>query len=128
MCDILVTDDDAQMRALLTASLGARGYDVEGAAGAGELFARLLRLSLDGDLPAILICDYRMPGCDGLQVVERIQSEYPAIQVILITAFGDESVHGRARALGAVAVFDKPFDLQLLHREVEAVLARRDAG
>jgi two-component system response regulator (stage 0 sporulation protein F) len=118
MCDIIVTDDDDEMRALLAASLGSRGYDVEDAVGAVELFAKLTRLSLEAALPAVLICDYRMPGCDGLEVIERIQSEYPSMSVILITAFGDDHVHWRAKALGAVAVFDKPFGLEDLHGAV----------
>jgi CheY-like chemotaxis protein len=124
MCDILVTDDDDAMRALLTASLAGRGYEVEDAGGAGALFAKLTRLSLEAALPHVLICDYRMPGCDGLQVLERIQSEYPAIRVILITAFGDDHVHRRAKALGALAIFDKPFDLESLHRAVSETFDR----
>ena len=120
MCEILVVDDDEQMRAMLAASLESHGYVVGQAGGALALFEHLE--GRPERLPSLLICDYRMPGTDGLQVIERIKNEYPMIEIILITAFGDEEIHRRARTLGAAAVFNKPFDLASLHRDVEALL------
>jgi len=128
MCDILVIDDDAQMRAMLSSSLEDKGYEVARAAGLADLFEQLDELTRRGDAPAILVCDYRRPGGDGLQVIERIKNEYPEIEVILITAFGDEHVHRRASELGAVAVFDKPFALDELHREIEELLRQSGTG
>ncbi len=124
MCDILVIDDDAQMRAMLTLSLEERELVVEQAASAAELFERLEELSRCQELPRLAVCDYRMPGGDGLMVVEKIKREFPTIQVILVTAFGDENVHRRARALGAAAVFDKPFALSRLHDKIDEILGR----
>ena len=63
----------------------------------------------------MLVSDIRMPGMSGLRGAGAIAGE-PAgpAAIILITAFGDEATHARARELGAACVLDKPFELDIL--------------
>jgi two-component system, response regulator, stage 0 sporulation protein F len=70
----------------------------------------------------VLISDIRMPGVNGMRILEGIQ-ELPGIApVILITAFGDQTTHDAARRWGAKAVFDKPFDVDDLLQSVHDVV------
>jgi DNA-binding response OmpR family regulator len=70
----------------------------------------------------LVISDIRMPRISGLDVLraESFGGEFPPI--ILITAFGDEWTHGKAKYLGAVDVFDKPFDIGELVDRVRELL------
>jgi DNA-binding response OmpR family regulator len=55
-----------------------------------------------------------MPELGGLEVLARLRGLGWTGGIILITAFGDEATHTRARELGATMVIDKPFDLDAL--------------
>ncbi|MGM0578832.1 MAG: response regulator [Myxococcota bacterium] len=121
---VLLAEDDAEMRLLLSAYLRRFGVTVSEAASGDELLAKL-----DGDghggghgPPALVITDVHMPGMSGLEVLERFRRDDETTPVIVITSFGDASTHGRAKRLGAVRVFDKPFDLDDLVQEIEAIL------
>jgi CheY-like chemotaxis protein len=110
---ILVADDDLDMRTLLASALRQDGYDVVEIADGSELFQTVyswLRHGNGQGLDAI-VSDIRMPAFSGLEVLAEIRSRCTTVPVILITAFGDEQTHAEARALGAFAVFDKPFDV-----------------
>lgn len=125
MRPILIADDDAEMRHLLEAVLVHAGRPVDSAASGTELLARLDELSRTEQLPALIVTDVQMPGATGLEALERIRATMPNVPVILITAFGDADTHDRARALGALAVFNKPFPMQLLRETVLNQLARQ---
>lgn len=112
---ILLAEDDAAMRSLITEVLQNFDYDVLEAADGKELFEHLVSLTLDRsdeDRVDAVISDVRMPGMSGLEFLHDLRSVGCPVPVILITAFGDEETHARARLLGAVAVFDKPFDVE----------------
>jgi DNA-binding response OmpR family regulator len=104
---ILVADDDVEMRRMLCAVLRRSGFQVEVAE---DGHAVRTRLESAVAKPDIIITDLRMPGWSGFHVLEWTRKSLPRARVILITAFGDEQTHRRAAALGAAAVFDKPFD------------------
>jgi CheY-like chemotaxis protein len=123
MRPILIAEDDAEMRRLLELVLGPAGLPVYSAASGTELLARLDQLSRDRLQPALVVTDVHMPGATGLDALERIRATTPEVPVILITAFGDPETHQRARELGALAVFNKPFPLQLLRETVMKQLA-----
>lgn len=125
MRPILIADDDAEMRHLLERVLGHAGLPVDSAATGTELLARLEQLDRDRVQPALVVTDVHMPGATGLEALERIRATMPEVPVILITAFGDPETHERARELGALAVFNKPFPLPLLRETVMKQLDRR---
>ena len=58
-----------------------------------------------------MISDIKMPGLSGLDLLDTLRRSDWAMPVILITAFGDRETHDEAIRLGAVRVFDKPFEL-----------------
>lgn len=115
---VLVADDDEAMRSMLSTSLRRRGLVVDECADGRELLERLQVLRERSRRLGLVVSDIRMPGPNGLDVVHWIARCLPDVPVILITSFGDEQTHRRAKALGAVAVIDKPFDLEELQDHV----------
>jgi CheY-like chemotaxis protein len=125
MLHILVADDDIEMRRLLATSLGKAGFQVDLAADGAELLDRVE----SGDaLPDLVVSDVQMPGCTGLRALERIRGLHPTLPVILITAFCDADTEARARKLGAIAVFDKPFSLSALRATIRDHLCSAGAA
>jgi DNA-binding NtrC family response regulator len=122
MYRVLIAEDDHAMRGMLETALGRAGFEVETATNGTDMLGRLDAAQRGDRAPHIVVSDICMPGLTGLDVLSRIRQRYPDLPVILITAFGDALTHRRARALGAVDVIDKPFDLGLLFRRVQDVL------
>ena len=116
---ILIVEDDPALRRLLVGALTRDGYAVVGLDG-GRACARWLQDHTDrgAPRPALVISDVRMPAGDGLQLLAALKATLPDLPVVLMTAFGDGEVHRRAREGGAVAVLDKPVDLDLLRARI----------
>jgi DNA-binding NtrC family response regulator len=119
---IIVADDDPDMRELLAQVLRSDGHEIAEARNGDELFQRLGSFWARGSEPDLVISDVRMPGCTGLGVLAHMNEDDRFAPVILITGFGDHELHARAITLGAVAVLDKPFDLDELRELVRRVL------
>jgi CheY-like chemotaxis protein len=100
---VLVVDDSAVSRAqvggLIRNGTGRGVLFAEGGAEALEILARVE--------PAVVITDLQMPGMDGLELVQRIRADYPGIPVILMTAYGSESIALRALNAGAASYVPK---------------------
>jgi CheY-like chemotaxis protein len=123
---VLIAEDDATFRSLIGSMLMDAGYEVIEAADGGDLLERLADSAAARPaepIPAMVITDLRMPGLSGFEALRFLRAgPWRSLPVILITAFGDAKTHARAHALGAVAVFDKPFDLAALRAKVEALM------
>ena len=117
---ILLAEDDAEMRALVSGDLRRAGYSVvecaDGAALLRRLDSRNLTRSLGVDL---VVADVRMPELTGLEVLECLRGADPFTPYIVVTAFGNAETQRAAARLGAIAVLDKPFEIQDLLRLVE---------
>jgi CheY-like chemotaxis protein len=118
---VFLAEDDVEMRRLIASTLRRDGHFVlEAQDGPGLLLE--IGHAYWGDLPdptpTVIISDLRMPGRDGLAVLDGLRRHAWCPPFILITGFGDESVHHEAARLGAQAVFDKPFDLDALRAAV----------
>jgi CheY-like chemotaxis protein len=70
----------------------------------------------------LVISDVRMPGLTGIEILEGMYKHKGFPPVVLITAFGDEETHEQAHRLGAVAMFDKPFDIDELIAKVQEIV------
>src|SRR5262245_1699614 len=121
---ILLAEDHRETRALLASTLRAQGYEVLEAANGYEFLSVISEAWLGPTtrFPDLVITDIRMPGPNGLRVIEGLRKTYWAIPVIVITAFGDAATHAEARRLGAQAVIDKPFDPERLKDTVVQIL------
>src|SRR5712664_233353 len=119
---ILVVDDEAPVREVLTEYFATEGYDVE-VAGSGLEALTAIR---DGRADLVLL-DVRMPGLDGVQVLRRIRELDERVPVIMVTASEDVSLAKETLKLGAFDYVAKPFDFDYLDRAVAAGLARAGA-
>ncbi len=120
---VLLAEDDNEMRKLLSMSLRKNGYNVtEFSDGHGMLeycfSSDSIRKEASLDL---IISDIRMPFLSGMEILEGLRGCEGFPPVILITAFGDEKTHKLAYLLGAVAVFDKPFDINELIAKAQEI-------
>ena len=116
---VLVAEDDAEMRSLLVTELRRDGYEVMEAGDGAEAASLLASLrSRPDEAPELIVTDICMPAQTGLELLAALRKTEWRVPIILITAFGDGDVHERARELGAIAVFDKPFDLDDLRTAI----------
>ncbi|MDD3518795.1 MAG: nitrogen regulation protein NR(I) [Chromatiales bacterium] len=103
---VWVVDDDRSIRWVLERALKKAEVEVtafESAAGVMD--------ALERDQPDAIITDIRMPGMDGLGLLNRLQHEYPALPVIIMTAHSDLESAVAAYHGGAFEYLPKPFDV-----------------
>jgi len=101
---VLVVDDEASIRELLTRTLALTEYDVEAVADARSGLDRLRLGPYD-----LMIADLRMPVMDGLTLIREARRLQPALKVIIITGYSTESSAIEAVNLGVVGYLVKPF-------------------
>ena len=103
---VLVVDDEASIREMLTRTLAYGAYDVETLSDARAALARLRESPDDYDL---LIADLKMPGMDGLALIREVKQLPRQVPIIIITGFSSESAAIEAVNLGVSAYLTKPF-------------------
>lgn len=70
-----------------------------------------------------IFSDINMPGMTGLELLDKVKSEFPEIQVSMISAYGDSENHDKAMNSGAKEFFTKPIDFDSLKAELKDILA-----
>jgi DNA-binding NtrC family response regulator len=120
MTRILIVDDDRAFRLSTAALLRADGYEVDGVAD-GAAAAEALRETR----PDLVVLDLRMPGVDGLGVVEALRMWGERVPILMISGFGTVDTAVRALHLGADDFLTKPVEPDVLSARVADLLARR---
>ncbi|MDD5675592.1 MAG: response regulator transcription factor [Chitinivibrionales bacterium] len=117
---IYIVDDDASVRKGLGRLIRSAGYSVKTFSSAGEFLA-----SSDPDGPACLVLDVSMPGINGLELQETVNSlESHQIPIIFITGHGDIPMSVKAMKAGAVDFLTKPFNDNELFKAIVAALKK----
>jgi CheY-like chemotaxis protein len=101
---VLVVDDDMAFRTTIGRDLADQGFDVRLAQNADEASEILTIEPTD-----ILLTDLRMPGADGIDLLDRVRSLSPRTRAILMSGFASARDYQRAVECGAVRVLCKPF-------------------
>lgn len=119
---VWVIDDDRSIRWVISKALQKAGFEVveyENATGVVE--------SLTRNTPDVIISDIRMPGANGLALLEEIRGEHPELPVIIITAHADLDSAVSAYQGGAFEYLPKPFDVNEVSELVKRAIqhARR---
>ncbi|HEX8374733.1 MAG TPA: response regulator [Geminicoccaceae bacterium] len=122
VAEVVVVDDEPDLRLLLEDYLGLQGFGVRTAADGRELDRLLAERPAD-----LLVLDRNMPGEDGLAVARRLRAAGARVGILMFTAAGE--VEDRVGGLGAGAddYLPKPFELRELLARVRAVLRRLEA-
>lgn len=116
---VLVVDDTAHVRRMLTTMLDVDGFDVVGDADSGDAAVDATsRLN-----PDVVIMDYRMAGTSGLEAARMIKASRPTQHVILYTAFAEPEVEAEAAEIGVAVCVAKAEGIAVLENEI-----RRLAG
>jgi two-component system nitrogen regulation response regulator GlnG len=103
---VWIIDDDRSVRFVLATALRDAGFGVTEFANAEDAQRALRR-----DLPALVVCDVRLPGEDGLALLHAIKTAHPRLPVIVMSAFTDVATTAAAYREGALDYLAKPFDL-----------------
>ncbi|MBJ7575363.1 nitrogen regulation protein NR(I) [Luteimonas sp. MC1828] len=105
---VWVVDDDRSVRFVLATALREAGYAVTGFESASDVMAALDR---GGARPDLLFTDVRMPGDDGLALLDALRQRLPALPVVVMSAYTDIASTAGAFRGGAQEFLSKPFDL-----------------
>lgn len=100
---VFLVDDDEFVRESLVALLEAYEFKVESFSSGRDFLAER-----DGHANGCLLLDIHMPGVSGIDVLKKLRAERNATPVILITGRRDGMIEAQAKALGAIALLDKP--------------------
>jgi two-component system response regulator AtoC len=117
---LLVIDDDAVTRELLTEVLQSEGYLVAACDSGPRALERAEREHFD-----LAVTDVRMPEMDGIAVTRALKARDPAIQVIVMTAFGSVETAVEAIRHGAFDYVSKPMNLEEIKSTVRRALGER---
>jgi response regulator RpfG family c-di-GMP phosphodiesterase len=117
---ILIVDDDSTVRDVIGVLLGEEGYVCATATSAEQAVDLLHATEFH-----LVIADMKMPGKDGLWLLDRLRGEQPSTVVIMLTAFGDTEAAVECLRRGAVDYLLKPPKVTDLVRSIERALAKR---
>jgi DNA-binding NtrC family response regulator len=114
---ILIVDDELVIRESLKGWLQLDGYQVDTAAGGAEALAKNGESRFD-----IMLIDMKMPGMDGLTLLEKVKETDPDIAIVMMTAHGAIRDAVEAMKLGAHDYLLKPFDLEELSLSMDKLV------
>lgn len=123
MMKVLVVDDEETIRLALRKFLRSRGYEVD-VADSGK--AALALLEQGGYV--LMLCDVRMPGLTGVELVPLALEKEPELAIIMLTAVNDAGTATEVLSSGATDYLMKPVELADLQQAVDKALAKRAAG
>ena len=119
---ILVVDDDKNIRRTVSMALESLDYFVHSAFDGKDAMVQLT-----GDKYDLMITDLKMPGMNGMELLEQAIAKYPEIKIVLISAHGTVDNAVEAMKLGAVDFLQKPFTPKELRNLVHNVLEQESA-
>jgi DNA-binding NtrC family response regulator len=121
MAQILIVDDDAQLRQSFGKILESEGFEVRAAA-SGEAGMEEVKTAP----PDLVIMDVRMPGITGIKAMQQMRAACPGLPVVIMTAYGGTETAIEATKLGAFDYILKPFDIpDILRLIAQALTAGR---
>lgn len=118
--NVLIVDDSAVMRKILTRAMQSEGWDVYVASCGEEALSELSELP-DCDL---ILADWHMPGMDGLDLIRavRADSRYQGIRILMVTSDGVLDSVEKALDAGANDLLMKPFTADALSERIREVM------
>lgn len=119
-CTILFVEDDPAVRLGSTQALQLAGLQVQGFGAAEQVVGQIVP-----GLCNVLVTDVKLPGMDGMQLLEKVHAIDPQLPVILVTGHGDISMAVQAMRLGAYDFIEKPFSPEQLTEVVRRAIEKR---
>ncbi|MBE0571292.1 MAG: sigma-54-dependent Fis family transcriptional regulator [Ignavibacteriaceae bacterium] len=119
--NILVIDDEAAQRDVLTGYLKKKGYTILSASSGKEGIEFTKSHPVD-----IILSDFKMPDLNGIEVLEQVKKINPEISLVIVTAFGTVENAVKAMRLGAFDYISKPVDLDELDLMIERIIEHKN--
>lgn len=119
--NILIAEDEPDMRKILRLYLEKEGYGVDTAADGQEALEMLYRDNYD-----LLIADWMMPGMSGIRLCEEVRSRSLPLKIIMLTAKSDVESEIRGLGCGADDYIRKPFEPRLLLLRIRKLCGREE--
>ncbi len=125
--DILIVDDERDIRSLIAGILNDEGMTTREAANSDEALA-----AIRSRLPSLLILDIWLQGSkhDGMQILDQVQREYPTLPVVMISGHGNIETAVKAIQKGAYDFIEKPFEadrlMVIINRAITSARLRRE--
>lgn len=117
MAKILVVDDQFGVRRLLFETFQEDQHEVEMAANGAEALQLFIAFQ-----PDLILMDMKMPGMNGIETLVKIRDLDRRVNVIMMTAYGEDHNIEQAKDLGILSYMGKPFDLFELRERVREIL------
>src|SRR6185436_3413182 len=125
--NILIIDDEEQLRKLLSRIIGLEGFSVEEASTIKEGFATLKRKEID-----VILCDVKLPDGNGVDFIKEAKAKYPLIEIISLTAYGNIPDGVQAIKNGGFDYITKGNDndriIPLLYQAIDKVVAQKKSA
>jgi DNA-binding NtrC family response regulator len=118
VCNVLVVDDEAAIRGLITRWLEAAGFHTQAAVNAEQAIQ-----GIGDNPPAVVVSDIEMPGHDGFWLADEIRRRYPATAIVMMTGCLDTGMAARSIRTGAMDYLRKPFTRDQLTSSLNRALA-----
>jgi DNA-binding NtrC family response regulator len=112
---VMFVDDEEGVRLSWNRYLSDHGFDVKTAEDGAKAISQLRKEPVD-----VVVSDLKMPGIDGIELLEWIHDRSPQTRFILLTGFGNEDVEKRVKDLGAFDYLNKPISPDTLAAVVTA--------
>jgi two-component system NtrC family response regulator len=119
--NILVIDDEAAQRDILTGYLKKKGYKIFSAPSGKEGINVAEKNPVD-----IILSDFKMPDLSGLEVLKQVKKINPEISFVIVTAFGTVENAVKAMRLGAFDYISKPVDLDELDLMIDKIIEHKN--
>src|ERR1700690_2361543 len=120
MPKILVIDDEADMRFAVRMLLERSGHTVTEADNGNAALAKI-----DEGAPDLVLLDMRLPGMDGIQILQKIREKQKDLPIIMVTGYGNVELAEQAIQLGADHYLSKPFHNKELIEVIQQILEKR---
>jgi len=117
---VLVVDDEEGIRQALTRFLTRLGYQVRAAANAAEALEQVA-----SSHPQVMLCDIRMPGTSGIELLPKVLALDPDLAVVMLSAIDEPRTAIECLKLGAFDYLIKPVDLDELELSLQHALRQR---
>ena len=117
---LLLVDDDAAFRRVMSGELGRLGYEVVAAGSGEEAIAKAAQLE-----PEVVLLDLRLPGMNGLEVLKALREQNPGAEVIMLTGHGSIDTAIESIRMGAFDYVVKPCPLDEIQIRIQRALERR---
>jgi two-component system response regulator (stage 0 sporulation protein F) len=122
---VVVVDDDEDMRRLVAMTLRREGMEVIEARNGLQVLDYVMRvLEERAPQPDLIVSDARMPGVNGISLLECLRDAGCSVPVLFMTAYGGEGFRENAERLGASGIIEKPLDSDALAQIVRKQLGR----